>query len=158
MLSDRKSGKRTGRWSALLALLLATQLATGCAMTRPRIYPNAKVDEVGTEVMQADIDACLARAKDFTSGSAGGGGQVARDSATRAATGAGVGAAAGAAGGAIWGGAGRGAASGAAGGAAAGLMSGLLSAVFGRREPDPVFRNFVVRCLQEKGYDVIGWE
>jgi hypothetical protein len=24
-------------------------------------------------------------------------------------------------------------------------------------DPDPVFRNFVDRCLREKGYDPIGW-
>jgi hypothetical protein len=24
-------------------------------------------------------------------------------------------------------------------------------------DPDPVFKNFVNRCLKEKGYDPIGW-
>ena len=25
-------------------------------------------------------------------------------------------------------------------------------------EPTPLFKNFVTRCLQEKGYEAIGWE
>lgn len=140
-----------------VAALLAMLSLAACAASRPMVYPNARAEEVGSAVVQADIDACMARADDFVSGRSRGG-EVAKKSAGRAVVGAGVGAAAGAAGGAVSGDAGRGAAAGAAGGAAAGVASGLLEGLFGRREPDPVFKNFVTRCLQEKGYEVIGWD
>jgi len=48
---------------------------------------------------------------------------------------------------------GTGAAVGAASGAAGGLVRGALKA----RDPDPVFKRFVERCLRERGYDVVGW-
>jgi outer membrane lipoprotein SlyB len=60
----------------------------------------------------------------------------------------------GAAAGAVVGRAGRGAAMGAAGGGSAGLLRGL----FGSRDPDPVQKRFVEKCLREKGYQVIGWQ
>lgn len=49
---------------------------------------------------------------------------------------------------------GRGIGIGAATGAAAGLVHGIIQA----SQPTPVFKNFMTRCLQERGYDVIGWE
>ena len=49
---------------------------------------------------------------------------------------------------------GRGAAAGAAGSAVVGLVRGL----FRSREPDPVYRRFVEKCLREKGYEPIGWK
>jgi len=49
---------------------------------------------------------------------------------------------------------GRGAGVGAAAGAAAGLVHGMIRA----SEPSPIFKNFVTRCLQERGYEIIGWE
>ena len=58
--------------------------------------------------------------------------------------------------GAIYGSAGQGAAAGAAGGATAGLLSRLFRG--GSSSPDPVYANFVNRCLQEKGYEPIGWK
>ena len=56
--------------------------------------------------------------------------------------------------GAVLGSVGRGAGAGAAAGAAGGLVRGL----FRGREPTPVYRRFVERCLSDKGYEVIGWE
>ena len=41
--------------------------------------------------------------------------------------------------------------------AAAGLLGGMLDGMR-KRDPDPVHRNFVTRCLQKKGYEVIGWQ
>jgi hypothetical protein len=49
---------------------------------------------------------------------------------------------------------GTGAAIGAAGGAVAGVIRGTSRA----SQPSPVFKNFVNRCLREKGYEPIGWE
>ena len=56
--------------------------------------------------------------------------------------------------GAVTGNLGRGLGVGAATGAAAGLVHGIIKS----SEPSPIFKNFMVRCLQEKGYEVIGWE
>ena len=65
-----------------------------------------------------------------------------------------VGAATGAAIGAVTGNFGRGLAAGAAGGAAGGATHGLFKAA----EPSPVYKNFVNRCLKEKGYEAMGWQ
>jgi hypothetical protein len=136
-------------------LLLFLVSFVGCTASRPVVYPNDKSREVGPQVVAADIDECTRRAHEFASGNARAG-QVAKDTAGRTVVSAGVGAAAGAAGGAIYGDAARGAAAGAAGGAAAGLLGGLFDGMR-QREPDPVIKNFVTRCLSEKGYEVIGW-
>jgi hypothetical protein len=45
---------------------------------------------------------------------------------------------------------------GAATGAAAGFTGTVLRGSSGRRV-DPVFANFVERCLRERGYEPIGW-
>ncbi|MBL8052016.1 MAG: hypothetical protein JNK03_01490 [Nitrospira sp.] len=69
-----------------------------------------------------------------------------------------VGAASGALGGAISGAVGRGSMIGAASGAVWGLLMGLFSAVVGPSQPNHAYTNFVNRCLQEKGYEVTGWQ
>ncbi len=79
--------------------------------------------------------------------------QVARSTATGAAAGAAVGAV----GGAVSGGnAGRAAAVGAATGATGGFLASILHP-FESRGADPVFANFVERCLLDRGYEPIGW-
>jgi uncharacterized membrane protein len=65
-----------------------------------------------------------------------------------------VGAATGAAAGSMFGNAGRGAAA----GAAAGAASTVTHALFRVKDPDPVFMNYVNRCLSDRGYQLIGWE
>ncbi len=147
---------RYGICRLTLASSLALVVFAGCSNRRPVVYPNEMAQKVGPAGVAADIDECLRRGDEFTTGS-GRSGEVAGDAAGRAVVGAGVGAAAGAAGGAIYGDAGRWAASGAAGGATAGLLSGMIDGMR-RRDPDPVYSNFVTRCLSEKGYQVIGWE
>lgn len=69
-----------------------------------------------------------------------------------------VGAAAGAAGGAVVGRAGTAAAVGAAGSGAAAATRGLIDGLSSKRNPSPIYKNFVNRCLREKGYDPIGWQ
>jgi outer membrane lipoprotein SlyB len=120
-----------------------------CAAKRPVLYPNAQPEAVGAEAAQRDIDDCLqkAAAAGYTTNR---GGQVAGSTVVGAAAGSAIGAAVGAFGG----GAGTGAAMGAAGGSAAGLIRGL----FHSRDLNPVQRQFVNKCLQEKGYEVIGWQ
>lgn len=131
-----------------MGLLLALALLAGCAEKRPVLYPNARLQQVGIDAAQRDIDECIRYAEEGGAGSDKGT-EVAKD----AAGGALIGGAVGTATGAVLGSVGRGAAAGAAGGAAAGLTKGILQS----GDPDPVFKNFVDRCLREKGYDPIGW-
>ena len=101
-----------------------------------------------------DIEACRQLAKEAgAEESSGKTGRV----ATSTAVGAGAGAAAGAVGGAISGAVGRGSMIGAASGAVWGLLMGLFRAS-GSSHPDQAYSNFVNRCLQEKGYEVTGWQ
>jgi len=129
-------------------VLLAGCLA-GCAASRPVLYPNERYNAVGAEVAEADIEACMARADQ-----AGHESDKAAGVATDTAIGSGVGAAGGAAVGAVLGNAGRGAAVGAVGGGVGSLIRGMMTA----NEPSPVYKNFVNRCLSDKGYLSIGWE
>jgi uncharacterized protein YcfJ len=137
--------------SLALVLLMAAAglLSVGCGARRPVLYPNAMLEQVGAEAARTDVDRCMALAEEHVG--SGGAGPVAE----RGVRGAAVGAAAGAAVSAVLGGnVGRSAAAGAAGGGAAGATAGL----FDSAEPDPVYRGFVEKCLQEKGYEVIGWK
>jgi hypothetical protein len=138
----------TSKVSFSSALLLALA-AAGCAANRPVLYPNAHYRSVGKAAAERDVQECIAEAQGHGATSDRNK-EIARDTATGAA----VGAAAGAAGGAVSGHAGRGAAAGAAGGAAAGVTHGIIQSF----EVDPIHRNFVERCLGDKGYDVIGWK
>jgi hypothetical protein len=129
--------------------ILCILILSACAPKRPILYPNNHFKQVGNEAAQTDIDECmqLAAASDAKSGS---GEKIAKDTTKGAA----VGGATGAAVGAVYGKAGRSAAAGAAGGAAAGLTRGMFDA----KDPDPVFRGFVEKCLRDKGYEPIGWK
>ena len=114
--------------------------APGCAAKRPVLYPNPHLEAVGKEASQRDIDACIALAEE-----SGADKSRAGEVAGNTAGGAAIGGATGAATGAITGAPGTGAAAGAAGGAILGFFRGL----FGAREPDPVFANFVNQCLAD---------
>ena len=103
--------------------------------------------------MKNDIDECRHMAEEAGARqSAGKEGQVAANTAV----GAGAGAAGGAVGGAISGGVGLGALIGAASGAVWGLLTGLFSA--GTSQPNQAYVNVVNRCLEERGYEVSGWQ
>lgn len=137
-------------------LLAITILLSACASPRPVLYPNYKLETVGQEVAEVEIEECMALAEDAGATASGSGqaGEIAKDTAERA----GAGAAAGAAGGAIRGRAGVGAAIGAASAAAYTFVKGGLRGLFGgRSEPDRLHRSYVTRCLSDRGYDVIGW-
>lgn len=138
-----------------IVALFAAMLVAGCAGPRPVLYPNAHLQSVGKDVAEEDIAACRQAAE--SAGAKAGGGEAGRV-ATRTAVGAGVGAASGAVGGAISGAAGRGSMIGAASGATWGLLMGLFSAASGSSQPSQAYTNFVDRCLQEKGYEVTGWQ
>lgn len=133
------------RCGVLAALLLA-----GCAGTPdPVLYPNAHLQRVGQATAQQDIAECRRLAS--SSGVA-----EHRDSqvAGNAATGAAVGGASAGAWGLVRGNAGESALAGAAAGAAAGTVRGAIQS----SETSPVYKNFVQRCLRERGYEVIGWQ
>jgi hypothetical protein len=124
-------------------------LLVACSQKRPVLYPNYQLQQVGDEAAQAEIDDCIRLAKDYGASSSSSG-KVAKSTAGGGA----VGAAGGAATGAVLGSIGRGAAAGAAGGAAVGCLQGL----FRSSEPDPVFKQFVDKCLRDKGFEPIGWK
>jgi Glycine-zipper domain len=128
-------------------------LNNACSSAHPVLYPNAHLKSVGREAAEQDIEACKQLAE--SAGAEEGSGKGERV-ATGTAVGAGVGAASGAVGGAIVGAAGQGSAIGAASGAVWGLLMGLFSA--GSSSPSQAYTNFVDRCLQEKGYEVTGWQ
>jgi Glycine-zipper domain len=131
------------------ALMLAA-----CSTAQPILYPNAHMQSVGKETAAQDIEACRQLAE--TAGAEQGTGKGGRV-ATSTAVGAGAGAAAGAVGGAISGSVGYGSMIGAATGAVWGFLMGLFRE---SRSPqqNQAYTNFVNRCLQEKGYEVTGWQ
>ncbi len=132
--------------SRMTSLVLVVALGVvGCASTQsPVLYPNAHRQQVGQEQAERDIAACRELASQNVPSAAGK--EIGKDTAVGA-----VGAVAGAVSGH---GAGRGAAIGAATGGTAGAVHGAAKQV----EPSPVYKNFVNRCLREKGYEVIGWQ
>jgi len=136
--------------------MFAVLLIVGCASQRPVLYPNQQLNRVGSSVADRDIDDCMYQAESYVS-SDGRAAKTAQDVATESGTSAAVGAAAGAAGGAIVGRAGTAAAVGAAGGAAAGATRELIHGLVRKQSPSAVYKNFVNRCLREKGYEPIGW-
>ena len=134
------------------ALVMAMTLALGCSHAQsPVLYPNAKLETAGKAQADADISYCRQRADEYVSSGAATAKEVGKDTAVGGAGGAAVGAVAGAVSG---GGAGRGAAIGAATGATAGAVHGAVKS----SGPSPIYKNFVDRCLREKGYEVIGWQ
>lgn len=140
-----------------LALALALLASAACSTQRPVLYPNEQLKRVGSSAAQRDIDDCLRLAEEYVA-SNGRGASALQGAASGAATSATIGAAAGAAGGAIVGRAGTAAAVGAAGGGAAGATRGLITGLSGKQNPSPIYKNFVNRCLRERGYDPIGWQ
>ena len=135
---------------SVAAVLVLTVCLVSCA-PKPILYPNQHYQDVGQEAAERDIDECTRMAKDAgATPSQGKTGQVAGSTAGGGA----VGSAAGAVGGAVVGHPGRGAMVGAASGATAGFLRGL----FRRSPPSQAFKQFVQRCLKERGYDPVGWE
>jgi outer membrane lipoprotein SlyB len=130
-----------------LILIIAVILA-GCGTARPVLYPNTQVQQAGEVRAQQDIDECTRKAETYVKDNPAG------DVAKSTATGAIVGAAVGAAVGAITGDFGQGLAIGASSGGIWGFFGGLFQAA----EPSPVHKQFVERCLREKGYEPIGWK
>ena len=133
----------------LIVVALAAAGLAGCASQRPVLYPNVHYKRVGDATAQRDIDECVRLAEQAGAGH-GGGERAVREGGTGAAVGAVTGAVAGAIGGrSVADSAAKGAA---IGGAAAGTHGAIRSG-----DPDTIHRNFVQRCLGDRGYDVMGW-
>lgn len=133
-----------------LAAVIIVAAFAGCASQRPVLYPNAKYKQAGDAVARQDVDDCIRLAEQ--SGAAHGGGERAvRSGATGAAVGGVTGAVAGAVGH-------RNVLDSAAAGAAVGAAAGGTHGAIRSDEPGEIHRNFVQRCLRERGYDVIGWQ
>lgn len=132
-------------------LMLAIVLTSACAATKPVIYPNAHSSAAGELQRDRDIAACQQLARD--AGASPQSTQVANAGENTVRGGA-LGAATGAVGGAIGGSPVRGATVGAATGATAGLLHSIFGGV---ARPNPAYRNFVERCLSDRGYDIAGW-
>jgi len=127
-------------------------MALACAGPRPILYPNAHLQSVGERVAESDIEGCREEAD--AAGANRDPSKVSRAARSTAAGGA-IGGAAGAAGGAVVGHAARGAGVGAASGAAAALMRSLL---FQRSTTSQAHIAYVNRCLEDLGYEPIGWQ
>ncbi len=142
----------------LLLALLASLLVTGCATTqtpaaRPQLYPNAAYNKMGADAASAHVDACLAKAQ------AAGLSPIAQDHAAAqgAARGGVMGGVAGVVGGLV---SGRGLEGSLRQGVATAAVGGATGAAGGAMRPDhanPLYRNFVQRCISEKGLESIGW-
>lgn len=139
------------RWIAWT--FCAAMMFSACSSAQPVLYSNAYLQSVGKEMAEQDIKACRQLAE---SAGAEEGSDKAGRVATSTAVGTGVGAASGAVGGAISGAAGQGSLIGAASGAVWGLLMGLFNA--GSAPPSQAYTNYVNRCLQDKGYEVTGWQ
>jgi len=126
-------------------------LLVGCASAPPMpvLYPNSHMQSVGQVQAEQDVAACKQLAH-----SSGVAENKNSEVGKKAVGGAAVGGAAAGAWGLISGNAGQRALAGAAAGAAAGTVSGGMQAT----ETSPIFKNFVDRCLRERGYEVIGWQ
>lgn len=143
-----------GRWMGVSIGFIAL---AGCTMQRPVLYPNEHLKRVGSSAAERDIDDCMRQAEEYVA-SNGRSVNGVQSAATGAATSATIGAAAGAAGGAVVGRGVTGAAIGAASGGAASAARSVIHGLTGKQNPSPLYKNFVNRCLRDKGYDAIGWQ
>lgn len=134
----------------ILTLVIALAME-GCASTRPVLYPNEHFNNVGSKAAERDVARCMDLAE---AAGADSDGSDAGQAAATTAGGAAIGAASGAVGGAVVGAAG----SGSAIGAVTGATAGLLHWIFSKPTRSPAFENFVNRCLQERGYQTVGWD
>ncbi len=145
--------------TALFAVAAAAAWLGGCAATgpnslsaRPVIYSAAAPTAASQAQQNAQTDDCMGRAQaqGLTPD------EKNNEAATRAGKGAAVGGVAAAVGALVTGrgidGVVRSGAAGAAVGGAAGAVSGAVN-----ERPSATYRNYVQRCLADKGFQVIGW-
>jgi len=139
---------KNGVW-IIMTLLGLSAVITSCAgPQRPVLYPNEKLNSIGKEAAQKDVDDCI-----HLSVEAGlekkKGQEVAGETVKEGARGAIIGGAIGLATGNV----GEATKIGAAAGAAAGGTEKAFD-----RDLDPVQKQYVDQCLRDKGYQPIGWK
>ena len=144
--------------SPLLYITLFAVLG-GCATSGPKspsakpvLYPNAALTRVGEVQARAEADGCMAKAAQAGLTPDQKTNQVGR----RAGEGAAIAGVASAVGALITGRSSDVLRAGATG-AAVGGSAGAVSGAFHNDKVNPVYRQFVQRCLSEKGFNVIGW-
>lgn len=141
-----------GACASLVLLLSACASGPGSASARPVLYPNATLSRVGEAQGQAQVSACMASAQAAGLSPV----QASNEVGRRAGEGA---AAVGVASlvGALISGRSSDVLRAGVTGAAVGGSAGAVSGAFHDDKPNAVYRNFVQRCLSERGFDVIGW-
>lgn len=139
----------TAKFRVATVLALTCGLLAACATQRPVIYSEERLADVDDAGLQRDIDDCrelaVANGANDVSG---------KRVATKTAKNAAVGGSTNAVMGAITGGS----LAGAVVGAASSGISTLLNESFNTAEPTPVHKEFVTKCLSERGYQVMGWQ
>jgi len=135
-------------------LLLAACASTGpdSPSAIPVLYPNATLTDMGDDQAPVEVAACRSRAVASGLGPSQKSNEVSRRAGEGGAT-AGIAAAVGA----FITGRSADALRGAATGGVIGGAAGAVSGSFNNDKPNSVYRNFVQRCLTDKGFDVIGW-
>ena len=144
---------------AFISIWIAASFLAGCAATgphspqaRPVIYAANAPTPAVLQRQQAETDECIQRAtaQGLTAD------EKNNDTAVRAGKGAAAGGVGAAVGALVTGrgidGAVRAGAAGAAVGGAVGAVSGAMN-----ERPNATYRNYVQRCLGDKGFQVIGW-
>ena len=116
------------------------------------LYPNATLNRVGDAQGRAEADACIVRAGQSGLTPNQNTNEVGRRAGEGAAT-AGIASAVGAI---VTGRSSELLRAGAVG-AAVGGSAGAVQGAFHNEKVNPVFRQYVARCLSEKGFEVIGW-
>lgn len=145
--------------TSTLPILISAALLAGCASTgasspsaRPVFYPNVMLNRVGPAQAQRDADQCMYNAQN-----AGLTPEEKTNSITHgAAQGAAVGGVASAVGALVRGRSVERALESGAAGAAVGGSAGAVAGAL-HEKPSVTYRNYVQRCLKDKGFDVIGW-
>jgi outer membrane lipoprotein SlyB len=135
----------------LLPVAVALTLASCSAIMgkpTPDFYPNDTLRRHGVAGANAAAQECMTLADEYVKQP-----NVYTEALKQGVGGAAIGAGTGAVGGAIFGNAGRGTGAGAAIGGILGVLRGASQA----SEPSPSYERFVERCLQQKGYEVVGW-
>lgn len=141
---------KQGVHERIVGFLLLVSLAaiSGCGASRPVLYPNAHLQEIGQVKAEQEIDDCIRMANEYQAGS-----NMTNEIAKGTAKAGVVGAATGAIIGAITGNIGQAAAIGGAGAATATMGMGVMRS----DGPDPIYKQFVEQCLREKGFQPLGW-
>lgn len=127
-----------------IILLILPFLLLSCA-SHPVLYPNDKYQNVGEESAKTDVQICEKKADKFLKSSKGK--QILKSAGSGAAMGGVIGAVTGLFTGDFVRSVVRGGAIGTAAGATAGAIT-----------PDRLKQNFTTKCLQDQGYQVIGWD